>query len=32
LRDDRRAAPAFTGRHPELVSNVDWPGSRVKEG
>ncbi len=32
LRDDGKAAPAFTGHHPELVSNVDWPGSRVKEG
>lgn len=32
LRDNKRAARSFTGRHPELVSNVDWPGSRVKQG
>jgi pimeloyl-ACP methyl ester carboxylesterase len=31
LRGDRKAAAAFTGRHPELVSNLDWPGSMVKQ-
>lgn len=23
-------AAAFTGAHPELVSNANWPGSAVK--
>lgn len=31
LRGDRRAAPAFTGSHPEIMSNADWPGSQVKK-
>jgi pimeloyl-ACP methyl ester carboxylesterase len=30
LRGNREAAGAFTGSHPELTSNPDWPGSRVK--
>jgi hypothetical protein len=30
LRGNRQAAEAFTGSHPELVSNPDWPGSMVK--
>jgi hypothetical protein len=24
------AAGAFTGAHPELVSNANWPGSATK--
>jgi hypothetical protein len=24
------AAGAFTGAHPELVSNTNWPGSATK--
>jgi pimeloyl-ACP methyl ester carboxylesterase len=31
LRDNKKAAAAFSGRHPELVSNGDWPGSMVKQ-
>ena len=31
LRRNTKAAAAFTGRHPELVSNVNWPGSAVKK-
>jgi pimeloyl-ACP methyl ester carboxylesterase len=30
LRGNREASGAFTGAHPELTSNPDWPGSRVK--
>ncbi len=30
LLGNRTAAAAFTGAHPELVANVDWPGSAVK--
>jgi pimeloyl-ACP methyl ester carboxylesterase len=30
LRGNREAAGAFTGAHPELTSNPDWPGSLVK--
>jgi hypothetical protein len=30
LRGDAAAAGAFTGPHPELVSNSNWPGSAVK--
>jgi pimeloyl-ACP methyl ester carboxylesterase len=30
LRGNKRASAAFDGRHPELLSNVDWPGSKVK--
>ena len=30
LRGNRQAAQAFTGPHPELTSNPDWPGSKVK--
>ncbi len=30
LRGNRQAARAFTGAHPELTSNPDWPGSKVK--
>jgi pimeloyl-ACP methyl ester carboxylesterase len=30
LRGNRQAARAFTGSHPELTSNPDWPGSSVK--
>jgi len=30
LRGNRRAASVFTGSHPELSANPDWPGSRVK--
>jgi hypothetical protein len=30
LRGNRTAATAFTGTHPELVSNTNWPGSAVK--
>jgi len=30
LRGNRKAAAAFSGRRPELVSNVDWPRSEVK--
>jgi hypothetical protein len=30
LQGDRQAARAFTGSHPELTSNPDWPGSKVK--
>ncbi len=29
LRSDQRAAPAFTGPHPELVSDPNWFGSTV---
>jgi len=31
LRGNKKASTAFGGRHPELVSNVDWPGSKVKK-
>jgi pimeloyl-ACP methyl ester carboxylesterase len=30
LRADKQAGVAFSGRHPELVSDPDWPGSLVK--
>jgi hypothetical protein len=30
LRGNAFAASAFTGPHPELVSNPNWPGSTVK--
>jgi hypothetical protein len=30
LRGNRTAAAAFTGPHPELVSNTNWPGSATK--
>ena len=30
LRGDVTAAGAFTGPHPELVSNTNWPGSATK--
>ena len=30
LRSDPAAATAFTGTHPELVSNSNWPGSAAK--
>jgi hypothetical protein len=30
LRDNISAAAAFTGAHPELVSNTNWPGSATK--
>jgi pimeloyl-ACP methyl ester carboxylesterase len=31
LRADKQAAAAFSGRHPELVSDPNWPGSMVKQ-
>ena len=30
LRGDATAAGAFSGTHPELVSNTNWPGSAAK--
>jgi hypothetical protein len=30
LRGDTIAAGAFTGAHPELLSNTNWPGSATK--
>jgi pimeloyl-ACP methyl ester carboxylesterase len=30
LRGNRTAATAFTGTHPELVSNTNWPGSAAR--
>jgi hypothetical protein len=30
LRGNPIAAAAFTGPHPELVSNTNWPGSATK--
>jgi hypothetical protein len=30
LRGNPIAAAAFTGPHPELVSNNNWPGSATK--
>jgi len=30
LRGNATAAAAFTGPHPELVSNANWPGSAAK--
>ncbi len=30
LRGNKTAATAFTGPHPELVSNTNWPGSATK--
>jgi pimeloyl-ACP methyl ester carboxylesterase len=30
LRSNKRAAAVFSGPHPELVSNLHWPGSMVK--
>ncbi len=30
LRGNTTAAPAFTGTHPELASNANWPGSATK--
>jgi pimeloyl-ACP methyl ester carboxylesterase len=31
LLDNKKAAAAFTGPHPELLSDANWPGSRVKK-
>ncbi len=31
LRANEKAAAAFTGHHPELTSNPEWPGSMVKK-
>jgi pimeloyl-ACP methyl ester carboxylesterase len=31
LRANKQAAAAFSGRHPELVSDPNWPGSMVKQ-
>jgi pimeloyl-ACP methyl ester carboxylesterase len=31
LRADKQAAAGFSGRHPELVSDPNWPGSMVKQ-
>jgi len=30
LRGDTTAARAFTGPHPELLQNTNWPGSAIK--
>ena len=30
LRGNATAARAFTGPHPELLTNANWPGSAVK--
>jgi len=30
LRSDPTAAAAFTGAHPELVANTNWPGSATR--
>jgi hypothetical protein len=30
LLGNRKAAAAFTGAHPEIAANTDWPGSAVK--
>ena len=30
LRGNATAAGAFTGPHPELLWNLNWPGSAVK--
>jgi hypothetical protein len=30
LRGNATAAGAFTGAHPEPVSNTNWPGSATK--
>jgi hypothetical protein len=30
LHDNATAAGAFTGAHPELLSNINWPGSAIK--
>jgi hypothetical protein len=30
LRGNATAAGAFTGAHPELASNTDWPGSATR--
>jgi hypothetical protein len=30
LRGNTTAAGAFTGPHPELLSNINWPGSAIK--
>ena len=30
LRGNATAAGAFSGPHPELLSNINWPGSAVK--
>jgi hypothetical protein len=30
LRGNTTAAGAFTGAHPELVANANWPGSAIK--
>jgi hypothetical protein len=32
LRHDAVAATAFSGSHPELLSNLDWPDSTIKVG
>jgi pimeloyl-ACP methyl ester carboxylesterase len=32
LRGDTTAAGAFTGAHPELTANLNWPGSAAKSG
>jgi pimeloyl-ACP methyl ester carboxylesterase len=31
LRSNKQASDAFSGRHPELVSDPNWPGSMVKQ-
>jgi pimeloyl-ACP methyl ester carboxylesterase len=31
LRANKQVAAAFSGRHPELVSDPNWPGSMVKQ-
>jgi hypothetical protein len=30
LRGNATAAGAFTGAHPELAANTNWPGSATK--
>ena len=32
LRHDATAAKAFTGAHPQLLSDPNWPGSAVTQG
>jgi hypothetical protein len=31
LRANEAAALAFSGRHPQILSDPDWPGSQVKK-
>lgn len=31
LRANKEAAAAFSGRHPQLLSDSNWPGSRLKQ-